>query len=57
MALRLPEIALRCLVLDQYGVRKRTVDSIPWVSKAVNSLSMSENRGGHLRSPLPVDGQ
>ena len=55
MALRVPTIALR--FLGQYGVGRGTVESILWMSTAVNSLSVRENRCGHLRNPLPVDGR
>ena len=55
----MPTIALRCLVLGQHRVRQKSVarERILWMSKVFNSLSVSENRGGHLRNPLPVDGQ
>ena len=32
-------------------------EMIQWMSKAVNSLSVRENRGGHLCNPLLVEGQ
>ena len=59
MTLRVLAIALRCLVLGQYEVRWKSVEKIPWISNAINSLSVArmESRDGHLRGPLPAAGR
>ena len=57
--MRVPAIALRCLVLGQYEARWKSVERIPWISNAINNLSVArmESRDGHLCGPLPADGR